>query len=188
MDVLEKNSKLGTDFFLNNLEDDSILNQGKNVANKLTASCNKRDDFKSAKSHTSSICNIPTTHNSRSKNTSPNIIGDGNTCCSSSKLPMIPEIPELPKEITGQMKQPPKNLNLEQISSIIDYFSLQNHLKYNIPSYKSHTTSHTRKTDDKVHFYRLTNMIRDIIYKLSITLIPGPSRNSITRSLIYNVR
>ena len=81
---------------------------------------------------------------------------------------MIPEIPEMSKEITGQLKQSPKNLNLEQISSIIDYFSLHKHLKYNIPSYKSRTMSHTLNTNDKVRFHRLTDMIRDIIYKLSI--------------------
>ena len=123
------------------------------MMNESRSSRNDINDFKSARSHTSSITNNLTTNNSRSNNTtSSNIIGDGNSRCSSFKLPMIPEIPEMPKEITGQLEQSPKNLNLEQISSIIDYFSLQKHLKYNIPSYKSRTTSHTLNTDDKVRF------------------------------------
>ena len=78
----------------------------------------------------------------------------------------------------------PKNLNLEQISSIIDYFSLQKHLKYNIPSFKSRTASHTHNTDDQLHFRRLTNMIRDIICKLSITLIPGPSKEIVLQEVL----
>ena len=82
--ALEKSSKLGKDFFLHNLEDDLILNQSKNVTNESTASCNKIDDFKSARSHTSTISNILTNNNSRSKNTSSNIIGNGNSSCSSS--------------------------------------------------------------------------------------------------------
>ena len=72
-----------------------------------------------------------------------------------------------------------------------DCYSLQNkYLKCNIPPYNLSATSHTLNTNGKVHVRcSLINRIRDIIYKLSLTLISGSSKELVLQEfLIYNVR
>ena len=152
----------------------------KKVANGSSPSSkiHKLDDLLSTKSHTSLFSVAP--HVSiGSINT--NGISGGNTSIGSI---IVPQIPEMSTEITGTMEHSPKNLNLEQISSIIDYFSLPKKLKYNISSYNSHITSSTLNTDNKVHFRRLINMIKDMINKLCITLILGPSKEVVLTEVL----
>ena len=162
------------------MEDDSVLNKSQKVANGSSPRTNndKLDDLQSTKSHTSLFSIAP---NASIGSSNTNAISAGNASVGSF---IVPQIPEMPIEITGTMEHSPKNLNIEQVSSIIDYFSLPRHLKYNIPSYNSRTTSSILNTDDKVRFRRLVNMIKDIINKLSITLIPGPSKELVLTEVL----
>ena len=179
--ILEKRSKLGQDFPLNNLEDDSVLNKSKKVA-KSSSPRTKNDNLDevlSTKSHTSLFSIAPNASIETSSNTNTNSAGNASVGSF-----IVPQIPDMPIEIRGTMEHSPKNLNKEQVSSIIDYFSMPKHLKHNIPSYDSRTTSSTLNTDDKVRFRRLVNMIKDIINKLSITLIPGPSKDLVLTEVL----
>ena len=83
---MEKRSKLGQDFPLNNLEDDSVLNNSKKVANSSSPCTNNDnvDDLLSTKSHTSLFSIAP---NASIESNNTNVISAGNASVGSFIVP-----------------------------------------------------------------------------------------------------